>query len=95
MRKAARREGQQPGQPFSFWLVFWALAEEVGEHYVWRGKVDRQGRPVFLPGDKGPALPAAHAAWAYERRQLAAGTELRTACGREHCVRAEHQEVSG
>lgn len=75
----------------SLWIAFWELADEAGDCFVWKGQVTK-GRGVFVP-NKGPPLPAAHVAWAYDGRELAAGESLEPTCRRKACVRPDHQAV--
>lgn len=73
------------------WRSFWALADQDGEHYVWRGKRGRSG-PIYVP-NKGPALPAVHVAWLWSEGALPADKKLKPACGQRLCIRPEHQSV--
>lgn len=99
--RVERLGGRQ--SPRRLWLEFWALLDEerVGgggfmlpddaNHYVWTGELDDEGRPVFYAG--GLALLARHVVWAYSGRRLAAGKTLEPKCGRDTCLRPEHQRI--
>lgn len=84
-------EKLNPGRTSKLWASFWELADEDGEHFIWRGPVDK-GTPLFVPA-KGPPLHAAHVAWTYYYRELGADESLEPSCRRKLCVRADHQAV--
>lgn len=92
-RALTRAEFEKLGpSPEEAWRLFWDCADEDGGHYVWRGLLDAEGRGVFLP-NRGPAVPAAEAAWAYDGRRLGAGEVLAPTCRRKRCIRPEHLAV--
>lgn len=70
-----------------FRLDFWATADRVGEHFIWKGPAPTVETVAFHN------LPAVNVAWANVGRKLRDGESLRRACAREGCIRAEHQEV--
>ena len=96
MQKRRGEARKLQGVPWLFRpeLEFWAQVDEVGEHYVWRGAVDRRGRPVSptVGGVKSQPFPAALEAWWRVERPAPRG-ELAPTCGEKLCIRPSHQAV--
>lgn len=76
------------------WRSFWRLADEVDQHYVWRGPT-KDGLPVFTGYGLAETFPASHLAYVYsdDKHQLRPDERLEPTCKRKLCIRPEHQAV--
>lgn len=70
---------------------FWGRVEEDGEHWLWRGGVDRFGFGSLL--DREGHRLQAHRFACEQAGWDIAGRRLRNECGFKHCVKPDHWEI--